>query len=74
MRLESNQEDRKVKRGFFEMGKNLSMEINEWWNKFDLIEKILIKDTIINLCKVDISPDKKEKYIQAIREKLIFKK
>ena len=56
------------------MEKNLSMEVNEWWNKFDLVEKILIKDTIINLCDKEISPAKKEKYIQAIREKLIFKK
>jgi hypothetical protein len=56
------------------MGKTISEEINEWWNKFDLIEKILIKDTIINLCDKEIFPAKKEKYIQAIRKKLIFKK
>ena len=56
------------------MEKNLSMGVNEWWNKFDLVEKILMKDTIINLCDKEISPAKKEKYIQAIREKLIFKK
>lgn len=52
------------------MDKTLSMEINEWWNKFDLIEKILIKDTIINLCDRGKSPIKREKYIDAIRKKL----
>lgn len=52
------------------MDKTLALEVNEWWNKFDLIEKILIKDTIINLCDREISPIKKEKYINAIREKL----
>lgn len=26
---------------YLKMEKNLSMEINDWWNKFDLIEKIL---------------------------------
>ncbi|MBA7550584.1 hypothetical protein ES705_43103 [subsurface metagenome] len=56
------------------MERNLSMEINEWWNEFDLVGKILIKDTIINLCDRKISPAKKEKYIQAIRKKLVFKK
>lgn len=54
------------------MEKNLSMEINEWWNKFDLVEKILIKDTIINLCDKGTSPAKKKKYIQALRKKLIL--
>ena len=52
------------------MEKNLSMEINEWWNKFDLVEKILIKDTIINLCDKEISPVRKKKYTQALRKKL----
>lgn len=56
------------------MEKTISAEINEWWNGFDLIDKILIKDTIINLCDKEISPDKKRKYINAIRKKLIFKK
>ncbi|MBA7575390.1 hypothetical protein ES708_17214 [subsurface metagenome] len=55
------------------MRKNLSMEVNEWWNKFDLVEKILIKDTIINLCDKGISPIKKKKYIEVIRKKLVFK-
>ena len=55
------------------MERNLSMEINEWWNKFDLVEKILIKDTITNLCDKGASPVKKKKYIQALKEKLIFK-
>lgn len=55
------------------MVKTISEEINDWWNKFDLIEKILIKDTIINLCDKEISPAKQKKYIQAIRKKLIFK-
>ncbi|GAJ09914.1 unnamed protein product, partial [marine sediment metagenome] len=48
------------------MEKTISAEINEWWNRFDLIDKILIKDTIINLCDKEISPDKKEKYINAV--------
>jgi len=52
------------------MENNLSMEVNTWWNKFDLIEKILIKATIINLCDREMSPIKKEKYINAIRKKL----
>lgn len=52
------------------MEKNPPIELNEWWNKFDLIEKILIKDTIINLCDKEISLIKKEKYINDIREKL----
>jgi hypothetical protein len=52
------------------MGKTISEEINEWWNEFDLVEKILIKDTIINLCDKEISPAKKEKYIQAIRKRI----
>ena len=32
------------------MEKNLSLELNEWWNNFDLIEKILIKDFLVGLC------------------------
>lgn len=52
------------------MEKNLSMEINEWWSSLDLIVKILIKDTIINLCDKNISPVKKEKYIEALRKKI----
>jgi len=60
----------RIKGGFFDMDKTISMEINEWWNKFDLVERILIKDTIINLCDREISSIKKEKYINAIREKL----
>jgi len=52
------------------MEKNLSMEINEWWNKFDLVDKILIKDTIINLCNKETSPIKNKKYIDVIRKKL----
>jgi len=56
------------------MAKTISEEINDWWNKFDLIEKILIKDTIINLYDKKISPVKEKKYIQTIRKKLIFKK
>lgn len=55
------------------MEKNLLIEVNEWWNEFDLVEKILIKDTIINLCDKEISPVKKKKYIQDLRKKLIFK-
>jgi len=55
------------------MEKNLSMEVNAWWNSLDLVEKILIKDTIMNLCDKGISPIKKKKYIEAIRKKLVFK-
>ena len=55
------------------MEKTISAEVNEWWNGFDLIDKILIKDTIINLCDKETSPAKKKKYIEAIRKKLIFK-
>lgn len=55
------------------MEKNLSMEVNEWWNKFDLVEKILIKDTIISLCNKKTSPEKNIRYIAALRGKLIFK-
>lgn len=55
------------------MVKTISEEINEWWNKFDLIEKILIKDTIMNLCNKETSPAKEKKYKEAIRKKLVFK-
>lgn len=43
--------------------KNLTSELNDWWDKFDLVEKILIKDTIINLRDKGISPTKKKKSI-----------
>ena len=48
--------------------------MDEWWNKFDLIEKILIKDAIIYLCSGETSPIKKKKYMDAIRKILEEKK
>ena len=50
------------------MEKNLSLEINDWWNKFDLIEKILIKDFLASLCGKDNI--KKQKLLEALVKKL----
>lgn len=71
--IEKEGRGKKIKGGFSEMEKTLVMEVNDWWNKFDLVEKILIKDTIINLCDKEISPVRKKKYIEAIRKKLVVK-
>ena len=50
------------------MEKALSLEINDWWNKFDLIEKILIKDLLTSLCGGD--DIKKQKLLEALVKKL----
>ncbi len=50
------------------MKKTINDEINEWWNKFDLIEKILIKDFIDNLCNGD--EIKKQKLLDALIKKI----
>ncbi|MBA7525043.1 hypothetical protein ES705_17190 [subsurface metagenome] len=55
------------------MVKTISMELNAWWFSLDLVEKILIKDTIMNFCDKETSPVKEKKYIEAIRKKLVFK-
>ncbi len=52
------------------MEKNLSMEVNEWWEKFDLVEKILIKDTTELIKDKNADPDKTEKYKEALCKKL----
>ena len=72
--MESYRRGRKMEIGFLKMERNLTTGVNDWWNKFDLIEKILIKDTIINLCNKAISAVKKKKYIEAVRKKIVFKK
>jgi len=54
------------------MEKNLSLEINDWWNRFDLIEKILIKDFLASLCGKD--EIKKQKLLEALVKKMKKKK
>lgn len=44
--------------------------VNEWWNKFNLIEKVLIKDAITGLSDEKTSPEKNLLYIEALRKKL----
>lgn len=46
------------------MEKNLTQELNEWWYKFDLIEKILIKDFLASLRGDD--EVKKQKLLEAL--------
>ncbi|MBA7567951.1 hypothetical protein ES695_05095 [Candidatus Atribacteria bacterium 1244-E10-H5-B2] len=50
------------------MEKNLSMEVNEWWGKFDLVAKILIKDTTELIVDKNADPDKTEKYKEALHK------
>jgi hypothetical protein len=45
--------------------------VNAWWNKFNLIEKVLIKDAITGLSKKETSPEKKNLYINALEKKLV---
>ncbi|MBA7584329.1 hypothetical protein ES708_26282 [subsurface metagenome] len=45
--------------------------VNAWWNKFNLIEKVLIKDAITGLSKKETSPEKKNLYIDALEKKLV---
>lgn len=44
--------------------REIRAEIDEWWNELVLFDKKLIKNMVINLCKEEISQDKKEKYMQ----------
>ncbi|MBA7610610.1 hypothetical protein ES703_17822 [subsurface metagenome] len=53
------------------MEKNLSMEVNEWWEKFDLVAKILIKDTTELILDKNADPDKTEKYKEALRKTVL---
>lgn len=46
---------------------------NEWWNKFNLIEKVLIKGAITGLSDEKTSPEKSILYIEALRKKLKLK-
>ena len=48
--------------------------VNAWWNKFNLIEKVLIKDAITGLSKKETSLEKKNLYIEALRKKIGRKK
>ncbi|MBA7469536.1 hypothetical protein ES705_26008 [subsurface metagenome] len=48
--------------------------VNAWWNKFNLIEKVLIKDAITGLSKKETSLEKKNLYIDALRKKIGRKK
>ncbi|MBA7515579.1 hypothetical protein ES705_07621 [subsurface metagenome] len=43
---------------------------NAWWNKFNLIEKVLIKDVITGLSKKETSTEKSNLYIDALRKKI----
>ncbi|MBA7539982.1 hypothetical protein ES705_32271 [subsurface metagenome] len=43
---------------------------NAWWNKFNLIEKVLIKDAITGLSDKGTSSDKSNLYIDALRKKI----
>ena len=40
--------------------------VNAWWTKFNLIEKILIKDTTELIMDKNADPDKTEKYKEAL--------
>jgi len=52
-----SQEDKEIIR-------ELRAEIDEWAYELVSFDKRLIKNMVINLCKEEISQDKKEKYIQ----------
>ena len=52
-----SQEDKEIIR-------EIRAEIDEWWYELVSFDKELIKNMVINLCKEEISQDKKEKYIQ----------
>ena len=45
--------------------------VNTWWNKFNLIEKILIKDTTELIMDKNADPDKTEKYKEALRKTVL---
>lgn len=51
------------------MENNISTEINKWWNDFDLVDKILIKDDIECFCSSEREEDK-EDYVNVIAERL----
>ncbi|MBA7530418.1 hypothetical protein ES705_22625 [subsurface metagenome] len=43
---------------------------NAWWNKFNLIEKVLIKAAIAGLSNKETSSEKNNLYIDALRKKI----
>jgi len=44
--------------------------VNAWWNKFNLIEKVLIKDAIKGLSNKENSSEKNNLYIDALRKNI----
>lgn len=50
------------------MEKNLTLELNDWWYKFDLVDKILIQAFLESLRGDD--EVKKQKLLEALVKKL----
>ncbi|MBA7480698.1 hypothetical protein ES707_16160 [subsurface metagenome] len=50
---------------------SLTSELNIWWGKLSVVEKVLIKDTMELILDKNADPDKTEKYKEVLRKTVL---